>query len=147
MPLQKGQRRTKFLTGITKAVNSSNKATDETRNLVCSLLARDPDYKVPYSETAHSEGFSLFDRLDKEATFAIISNAGLNTRQTRSLRRDLMGAIGTPLLAVETKIKDNLGSKEDEEDIVIGKYVIVEPKWHVINWRCRKMDQVVLNYL
>ena len=30
---------------------------------------------------------------------------------------------------------------------MIGKYVIVEPKRHVINWRCRKMDQVVLNYL
>ena len=45
--LKQSQRRTKFLTEITKAVNSSNKATNETRNLVCSLLARDPDYKVP----------------------------------------------------------------------------------------------------
>ena len=79
--LKQSQRRTKFLTEITEAVNSSNKATNETRNLVCSLLARDPpDYKVPYSGTAHSEGFSLFDRLDEETTFAIISNAGLNTR-------------------------------------------------------------------
>ena len=58
-----------------------------------------------------------------------------------------MLAIGTPLLAADTKIKNNLGSKEDEEDIVIGKYVIVEWKRHVINRWCRKMDQVVLNYL
>lgn len=57
--LRRSERRTKFLEEITKVIDPANEATDDTRKLFCSLLATDPDYEVPFRETAHSEGFYL----------------------------------------------------------------------------------------
>jgi hypothetical protein len=146
--LRQNAKRTGFLDAIAGAISPDGEVTEDSKRNLCSLLATYKGYRPFFREIAHSEGFSMIDRLDEETSFAIQSNSGINDSAARLLRRNFTAVLGNPILAPESKMKANLGFKRAE--IVRGLHVVPPSKTKKkqrIHWSCKKLDQLVRYYL